>query len=234
MADELPSWAIPLDESPTGAPGRVQGLPPWAVPLDDPPAPKPSAEENLAAGQLVKPEDAAKALKLGPQTGTPPSGVALNPERHQEDVDRRDAIAAVQNNPNIRNYVAKDPLHASVSQGDFPALDQASQSMSQLEPERMQNASFGRMLLEVAKVVPAGRAFGDLSQAARLFSQNVLGAGKGLMGFASVMERYPKLLEAAERETFGAAPTPQVPGPSLLYRIGQAGPELAAKIPTTE
>src|SRR6516164_538405 len=213
MADELPSWAIPLDESPTGAPGRVQGLPPWAVPLDDPSAPKPSAEENLAAGQLTKPEDAAKALKLGAQTGTPPSGVALNPERHQEDVDRRDAITAVQSNPNIRNYVAKDPLHASVSQGDFPALDQASQSMSQLEPERMQNASFGRMLLEVAKVVSVGAPlfgekktvsggtplFGDLSQAARLFSQGVISpTGAAVMGVSSFMSRYNALMEAMQ------------------------------------
>ena len=192
MPDELPSWAIPLDDKPAGAPGRVQGLPPWAVPLDEPPAPKPSAEENLAAGQLTKPEDAAKALKIGAQTGTPPSGVALNPERHQEDVDRRDAIAAVQGNPNIRRYVENSPLHASVSQGDFPALDQASQSMSQLEPERMQNASFGRMLLEVAKVTPSGRAFGDLSQAARLFAQGTISnLGAAVKGVSSFVSRAP-------------------------------------------
>src|SRR6516164_2315205 len=213
MPEESPWWATPAAETASRpALGPAPG-PWWATPAAEPAAPKPSAEENLAAGQLVKPEDAAKALKLGQQTGTPPSGVALNPERHQEDVDRRDAIAAVQTNPNIRNYVQQSPLHASVSQGDFPALDQASQSMSQLEPERMQNASFGRMLLEVAKVVSVGAPlfgekktvsggtplFGDLSQAARLFSQGVISpTGAAVMGVSSFMSRYNALMEAMQ------------------------------------
>src|SRR6516162_5655422 len=192
MADGLPAWAEPVEEQ------KLKALPDWAeaaAPEQERPPlqpPQPTAGDNLLQGQQIKPEEAAKALKLGPRTGTPPSTVALDPKGYQQDADQRDAVAAVEANPNIRNYVQKSSLNAAVSQGDYPALDRASKSISELEPERMQNATFGRLMLEALKHSPAGRFAGFQAESARLFSQGMLtGIGGSLKGLAESVETAP-------------------------------------------
>ena len=208
MADALPDWAEPI-----AGPKPLQALPDWAEPIKDKPAP-PTADDNLNQSQLIKPEEAAKALKLGSQTNAPPSHILLDPKAHQEAADRRDAQTAIESNPNIRNYVQKSALNAAVSQGDYPALDRASKSMSELEQERMNNTTFGRWLQEAHEFMDPSAA---ISKAARLAARGgLVGIGKTLKGLAESQE------------------TPEAIPASPLYRIGQSVGDLGLKVPVSK
>src|SRR6516165_5808838 len=204
------------DQEPNALPPGVS----LAAPEDYPKSPatltpaEPTARDNLITGQSIKPEEAAKALKLGPRANTPSSTVALDPKKYQQDVDHTDAVNAVEGNPNIRNYVQKSALNAAVSQGDYPALDRASKSMSELEPERMNNATFGRWLQEAHEYLDPSAA---ISKAARLAARGgLVGIGKTLKGLAEAQE------------------TPEAIPASPLYRIGQTVGDLGLKVPVSK
>src|SRR6516164_3035710 len=109
------------DQEPGALPPGVSLAAPEDYPSAPAPPPAPTARDNLISSQQIKPEEAAKALKLGPRANTPPSTIALDPKKYQQDVDHTDAVNAVEGNPNIRNYVQKSALNAAVSQGDYPA-----------------------------------------------------------------------------------------------------------------
>src|SRR6516162_8061668 len=205
MADALPDWAEPI-----AGPKPLQALPDWAEPIKDKPAP-PTADDNLNQSQLIKPDEAAKALKLGSQTNAPPSHILLDPKAHQEAADRRDAQTAIESNPNIRNYVQKSALNASVSQGDYPALQRASDSISQLEPDRMHNATFGRLLADAAEHMPPGR-LKVMSEFLRSAAQTSLSLiGKALQGI-------PEMTEGTTPES------------TVVGRIGQQVEELGTTV----
>ena len=223
-----------------GAPGT--GMPPDLVPAPtqftlQPPPPTPSASDSVVNGSLTDPAKAAKALTVAPKTNVPSAVVVHDPEGYQRDSDLKDALDVTNSNPNIQNYVQKDPLNASVSMGKFDTLDQASKSISQLEVERVSNMTFGRLLLEAAKNSPAGLFYGISSKSARLFSQGFMtSAGAAVEGIGAFMALHPVPVEGTEMgaQPFESPMKPAAPSLSPITRIGQGIEGIGMKIPTTQ
>lgn len=80
------------------------------------------------------PERAAKALSLEARSGIPAPVIDLNIEKAAAEIEQQERAAVVRGSPAIQNYIASNPMAAKVSSDDFSALDQAWQTVKNLNP----------------------------------------------------------------------------------------------------
>lgn len=104
------------------------------------------------AGALGNAEQAGKANKVSQETGVPASVVSADFDAFQQQEKGRKAAAAINSNPYIAGYVARNETAAEVSNDDYDQLGNLSVSISTLDPHRA-------MFDAVSKGVQQG--FGD-------------------------------------------------------------------------
>lgn len=85
-----------------------------------------------AAGAAnLNPDDAARAIELSGATGVPAPAIAGDLDNFEAQHKATLAAQVVKGNPQLNSYVQSHPLAAQVSNDDFGALDQFSQSAGQ-------------------------------------------------------------------------------------------------------
>ena len=75
---------------------------------------------------LGDPDQAAENFNLSKATGVPVSAIEADPDGFKAQVKQRTAGDIVQNNPQLRSFVAGDPNAAKVSSDDLGQLDSVS------------------------------------------------------------------------------------------------------------
>lgn len=87
-----------------------------------------AADDLMTAGRAPavldksSPERAAKVLNLSEQSGVPATVIQLNPEAHQEEIERNKRLGIVNSDSNLMTWIAHNPIEASAASDDYENL----------------------------------------------------------------------------------------------------------------
>ena len=106
--------------APPAPPPKPTGMQSMFDALDN--DPKIRATSNLVAAQSVAPEHAAAALQASRATGIPQPAAEENLDQAKQSAQLKANVDTLDQNPNLANFVADNPLAARLAQDDFQKL----------------------------------------------------------------------------------------------------------------
>lgn len=144
--------------------------------------PKIRATNNLVAAQSVAPNHAAEALQASRATGIPQPAAEENLADAKQSAQLKANVDTLDQNPNLANFVADNPLAARLAQDDFQKLGTLEQLTTALKTG-VSGALMGNEL---------GRQ-GSLKQAAGLVGADTPAVDQKITGLQGAMAAQPKL-----------------------------------------
>ena len=166
--------------APPAPPPKPTGMQSMFDALDN--DPKIRATSNLVAAQSVAPEHAAAALQASRATGIPQPAAEENLDQAKQSAQLKANVDTLDQNPNLANFVADNPLAARLAQDDFQKLGTLEQLTTALKTG-VAGALMGNEL---------GRQ-GSLKQAAGLVGADTLAIDQKITGLQGAMAAQPKL-----------------------------------------
>lgn len=166
--------------APPAPPPKPTGMQSMFDALDN--DPKIRATSNLVAAQSVAPEHAAAALQASRATGIPQPAAEENLDQAKQSAQLKANVDTLDQNPNLANFVADNPLAARLAQDDFQKLGTLEQLTTALKTG-VAGALMGNEL---------GRQ-GSLKQAAGLVGADTPAIDQKITGLQGAMAAQPKL-----------------------------------------
>ena len=166
--------------APPAPPPKPTGMQSMFDALDN--DPKIRATSNLVAAQSVAPEHAAAALQASRAIGIPQPAAEENLDQAKQSAQLQSNVNTLDQNPNLANFVADNPLAARLAQDDFQKLGTLEQLTTALKTG-VGGALMGNEL---------GRQ-GSLKQAASLVGANTPAIDQKITGLQGAMAAQPKL-----------------------------------------
>jgi hypothetical protein len=166
--------------APPAPPPKPTGMQSMFDALDN--DPKIRATSNLVAAQSVAPEHAAAALQASRATGIPQPAAEENLDQAKQSAQLKANVDTLDQNPNLANFVADNPLAARLAQDDFQKLGTLEQLTTALKTG-VAGALMGNEL---------GRQ-GSLKQVAGLVGADTPAIDQKITGLQGAMAAQPKL-----------------------------------------